>query len=435
VTDGGDVHRALTDALAAERLRIVATLIRTTGDWQLAEDAVADAAERALQRWTDDGIPDRPAAWLTTAARRRAIDILRRRDNERSKLAELAMHDDPDDPPAGAPPGIGDDRLRLVFTCCHPALSMEARVALTLKVVSNLSTAAIARVFLTSENTMGQRLLRAKQKIANAGIPYRVPPPDALPERLDSVLAVIYLVFTDGYGTANDDLAVEAIRLSRLLRDLMPNSDEAGGLLALMLLQHSRRSARVVDGDLVTLEDQDRSRWDTDAISEALALLGGAGPERGPYLIQAELAAVHATALDAESTDWLRIVALYDELVTVHPSPVVALNRAIAVGMSDGPLAGLRAVDAITDDLPDFHLAFAARGELLARAGRVAEAHIKLSRAIELAPSEQERRQLARRRDALDEVGPRLLADPHRSGQCCPDVRVSRRRSDDDPFR
>jgi len=275
VTDGGDVHRALTDALAAERLRIVATLIRTTGDWQLAEDAVADAAERALQRWTDDGIPDRPAAWLTTAARRRAIDILRRRDNERSKLAELAMHDDPDDPPAGAPPGIGDDRLRLVFTCCHPALSMEARVALTLKVVSNLSTAAIARVFLTSESTMGQRLLRAKQKIANAGIPYRVPPPDALPERLDSVLAVIYLVFTDGYGTANDDLAVEAIRLSRLLRDLMPNSDEAGGLLALMLLQHSRRSARVVDGELVTLEDQDRSRWDTDAISEALALLGG----------------------------------------------------------------------------------------------------------------------------------------------------------------
>lgn len=435
MTDGGDVHRALTVALAAERLRIVATLIRVTGDWQLAEDAVADAAERALQRWTDDGIPDRPAAWLTTAARRRAIDILRRRDNERSKLAELAMHDDPDDPPAGAPPGIGDDRLRLVFTCCHPALSMEARVALTLKVVSNLSTAAIARVFLTSESTMGQRLLRAKQKIANAGIPYRVPPPDALPERLDSVLAVIYLVFTDGYGTANDDLAVEAIRLSRLLRDLMPNSDEAGGLLALMLLQHSRRSARVVDGELVTLEDQDRSRWDTDAISEALALLGRAGPERGPYLIQAELAAVHATALDAESTDWLRIVALYDELVTVHPSPVVELNRAIAVGMSDGPLAGLRAVDAITDDLPDFHLAFAARGELLARAGRAAEAHIELSRAIELAPSEQERRQLARRRDALDEVGPRLLADPRRPGQCCPDVQVSRRRSDDDPSR
>ena len=275
--------------MATERLRIVASLIRTTGDWDLAEDAVADAAERALQRWALDGIPDRPAAWLTTTARRRAIDVLRRRETERTKLTELAMPDEPD--PIGASEPIADDRLRLVFTCCHPALSMEARVALTLKVVSNLSTEAIGRVFLTSEATMGQRLLRAKQKIANAGIPYRVPPAEALAERLDGVLAVIYLVFTEAYATApNDDVADEAIRLGRLLVELMPDAGEARGLLALMLLQHARRAARVVDGELVTLEDQDRSRWDTDAISEALALIADTGADRGPYRIQAELA-------------------------------------------------------------------------------------------------------------------------------------------------
>ena len=278
---------------------------------------------------------------------------------------------------------------------------MEARVALTLKVVANLSTEAIGRVFLTSEATMGQRLLRAKQKIANAGIPYRVPPAEALPERLDGVLAVIYLVFTEGYATApNDDVADEAIRLGRLLVELMPDSGEARGLLALMLLQHARRAARVVDGELVTFEDQDRSRWDTDAISEALTLTRRTA-SAGPYRIQADLAAVHATALDAASTDWLRIVALYDELMAVHPSPVVALNRAVAVGMSDGPLAGLQALDGVAADLPDFPLVPAARGELLARAGRTAEARVELDRAIELAPTEPLRRQLARRRDAL----------------------------------
>ena len=247
MTDGGcaagDVRRALADALADERLRIVAALIRTTGDWDLAEDAVADAAERALVRWVDDGIPDRPAAWLTTAARRRAIDVVRRRETERRKLSEVAMHNDPsDEPPVDWEP-IDDDRLRLVFTCCHPALSMEARVALTLKVVSNIPTEAIGRMFLTSETTMSQRLLRAKRKIANAAIPYRVPPTDALPERLDGVLAVIYLVFTEGYASTSNDVAAEAIRLGRLLADLMPDSDEARGLLALMLLQHARRDA------------------------------------------------------------------------------------------------------------------------------------------------------------------------------------------------
>jgi RNA polymerase sigma-70 factor (ECF subfamily) len=398
-----DVHRAVAGALAAERLRIVATLIRLTGNWELAEDALADAAERALERWAEDGIPNRPAAWLTTAARRRAIDVQRRIDIERAKLVVLAAHDDAGDTPTASSGPIDDDRLRLVFTCCHPALAMEARVALTLKVVSNLSTTAIARVFLTSENTIGQRLLRAKRKIASAGIPYRVPPATALPERLDGVLAVIYLVFTAGYATTDDDLATEAIRLGRLLVELMPDSDEARGLLALMLLQHARREARVVEGELVTLEDQDRSRWDSTLIAEALALGHEARHERGPYRVQADLAAVHATAPDAESTDWVRIVALYDELMAVHPSPVVALNRAVGVGMSDGPLAGLAALDTIANELGDFHLVAAARGELLARAGRVAEARQELSHAIELTASEREERQLTQRRDALDQ--------------------------------
>ena len=252
---------------------------------------------------------------------------------------------------------------------------MEAWVALTLKVVSNLSTAAIARAFLTSENTMGQRILRAKGKIANAGIPYRVPKAEDLPERLDGVLAVVYLLFTTGYSpTMDDDLVAEAIRLGRLVVGLMPESDEARGLLALMLVQHARRAARIVEGELVTLEYQDRSRWDVDAISEALSLIDAPSRERGSYRIQAELASVHATALDAGSTDWLRIVALYDELLALHPSPIVALNRAVAVGMSDGPLAGLRAIDAVEADLPRLHLVPAARAELLARAGRLSDA-------------------------------------------------------------
>ena len=300
-----------------------------------------------------------------------------------------------------------DDRLRLIFTCAHPALAMEARVALTLKVVAGLSTEAIARAFLTGEATMGQRLLRAKNKIAHAGIPYQVPGAAALPERLDGVLATVYLIFTSGYARSAADLAAEAIRLGRLLTQLMPDSDEARALLALMLLQHARREARTVDGELVTLEEQDRSRWDRVMVAEGLALIERPG-ECGPYRLQAELAAVHAVAGNAADTDWTRIVRLYDELLALTPSPVVALNRAIAVGMADGPLAGLAALAGLEDDpkLAGFHLLAAARADLLSRAGRTPEAIVAIDQAIALAPTETERRQLVRRRDELQAGGP-----------------------------
>jgi RNA polymerase sigma-70 factor, ECF subfamily len=403
VTDPDAVRRALAAVVAGERLRIVAGLIRTTGDWDLAEDCVADATERALQRWPRDGIPDNPAAWLTTVAARRAIDVIRRAATERSKLAEVAVVDELDRQSAPDPPSPSDDRLRLVFTCCHPALPLEARVALTLKVVAGLSTAAIGRAFLTSEATMGQRLLRAKRKIANAGIPYRVPSADVLPERLDGVLAVVYLVFTEGYAASEPELAEEAIRLARLLAELMPESDEACSLLALMLLQHARRHARLVDGELVTLEHQDRTRWDTGSIDEALTLLAVRPVRRGPYRLQATLAAVHATAGDPADTDWRAIVTLYDDLFGLVASPVVVLNRAIAIGMCDGPLAGLAALDDVAADprLAGRHLLPAARADLLARAGRSTEAVAELDLAVQLAPTEAERRQLVRRRQEL----------------------------------
>ena len=407
------VARALAEALATERLGIVASLIRTTGDWDLAEDAVADAAERALRRWPIDGVPDNPAAWLTTTARRRAIDLIRRATTERAKLTEIALTDElRDNSPADANMTFSnDDRLRLIFTCAHPALAMEARVALTLKVVAGLSTEAIASAFLTTEATMGQRLLRAKRKIAHAGIPYQVPPADALPERLDGVLATVYLIFTSGYARSAGDLAEEAIRLGRLLVRLLPYSDESRALLALMLLQHARRDARTVHGELVTLEEQDRSRWDRAMIDEALALLAWSAGNRGPYRVQAELAAVHATAQDAAATDWTRIVRLYEELLELAPSPVVALNRAIAVGMADGPLTGLGALDELGDEprLAGYHLLPAARADLLSRAGQQPDAIRVLEQAIALAPTEPERRQLTRRRDELLRQTP---ADP-----------------------
>jgi RNA polymerase sigma-70 factor (ECF subfamily) len=393
-----DVARALADAIADQRLRIVASLIRTTGDWDLAEDAVSDAAERALQSWPRDGIPDNPAAWLTATARRKAIDVLRRAQVERGKLADLAAYEEVTEMDTDLSP-MDDDRLRLIFTCCHPALPLEARVALTLKVVSGLSTEAIGRSFLTSEATMGQRLLRAKNKIAHAGIPYRVPTDDVLPERIDGVLAVVYLVFTEGYATAARSLADEAIRLGRLLVDLMPRSDETRALLALMLLQHARRDAREVDGERVTLEHQDRSRWHRREIDEALTLMRRRSTVRGPYAMQADIAAVHTSARSADETDWPAIVATYDELAQITDSPIVALNRAIAVGMSDGALAGLAALESTAEDprLSDHHLVAAARGDLLSRAGLPDEALVAVERAIQLAPTEQERRQLEQR--------------------------------------
>lgn len=389
-----ETREALAEAVRTERLRIVASLIRTTHDWDLAEDAVADAAERALRTWPRDGVPRNPAAWLTTTAHRRALDVLRRAATERTKLALLTEGPEEEPVERGA---VADDRLRLVFTCCHPALSMEARVALTLKVVAGLGTGEVARMFLVPEATMGQRLLRAKKKITHAAIPYRVPDAADLPARLDGVLAVVHLLFTQGYaGGAAPELADEAIRLGRLLVELAPGEDEARGLLALMLAQHARWHARLRDGELITLEDQDRSLWDRAAVAEAEALR----PRReGPYALQAELALTHLRAPRAEDTDWPRIVALYDGLLRLQPSPVVALNRAVAVGMAAGPEAGLAALAGV--DLEGLHLVHAVRADLLRRAGRTREAVDQLDRAIELAPTEPERRQLARRRAEL----------------------------------
>ena len=406
-----DVQSALAAAMADERLRIVASLIRTTRDWDLAEDAVADAAERALLTWPRDGVPRNPAAWLTTTAHRRALDVIRRAGTERTKLAELGARQqleqqslDEQGEEAVDHGAVSDDRLRLVFTCCHPALSMEARVALTLKVVAGLATDEVARMFLVGEQTMSQRLLRAKKRIANAGIPYRVPESADLPERLDGVLAVVYLVFTQGYaGAAAPELAQEAIRLGRLLADLLPDEDEVSALLALMLAQHARRDARLVDGELVTLEHQDRSRWDREAVAEALALTMPHGRLPGPYRLQAELALTHLRAETAADTDWQRIVRLYEQLLDLHPSPVISLNRAIAVGMAEGPAAGLLLLDDLAESpaLQGLHLLPAARADLLARAGRTDEAVVEAERAIALAPTEQERQQLGIWRNGL----------------------------------
>lgn len=400
-----DARAAVADAVAAERLRIVAALIRVTGDFDLAEDCLQDAVERALARWPLDGVPDNPGAWLTTTARRRAVDVLRRRQTERAKLreaqalAELARDLTGDDPGP-----YGDDRLKLLFTCCHPALPMAGRVALTLKSVAGLSTRQIARAFLVSEATMGQRLLRTKNKIEHAGIGFRVPEPHRLAARTDAVLAVVYLIFTEGYAMLHDDLAAEAVDLSGLVARLLPEDDEALGLHALLLLQHARRAARTdADGELVTSEEQDRGRWDQDAIEAGLTALAAAratGRPPGYYRLQAEIAALHSTAADAGSTDWVRIVAAYDALLVLRPSPSIALNRAVAIGFRDGPEAGLAAVDALGDDHP---LLPAVRADLLRRAGRRTEAAAAYRDAVAAARTEPERRLLERR---LREVSP-----------------------------
>lgn len=397
----GDARDAAGDAYRSEWARVVATLIRITGDWSLAEDCAAEAFETALSRWPVDGVPRNPGAWLTTVAKNRALDRLRRAAVLDRKLEEVAAMTELEHLDAETA-DVPDDRLRLIFTCCHPALTMEARVALTLRTVAGLSTAQIARAFLVAEATVAQRIVRAKRRIAEAGIPYRVPSAEALPARLAGVLAVLYLAFNEGY-TARSDIADDTISVTRSLAELMSGEPEVGGLLALMLLQRSRRDARVRDGELLTLEEQDRSLWRAADIAEGRALLGAAArlDRPGPYQLQAAIAAVHATAANAESTDWTSIVALYDRLRSLTPSPVVALNRAIAVGMASGPDAGLAAIDEMAGALGSYPWVPAARADLLRRSGRREEAAQQYRMALAVAPGDEERRALQRMLDTL----------------------------------
>ncbi|HEV2781097.1 MAG TPA: sigma-70 family RNA polymerase sigma factor [Actinophytocola sp.] len=397
----GAVADAVAESFREEWGQVVATLIRVTGDWDLAEECASDAVAAALERWERDGVPERPGAWLTTVARNRAVDRLRREAVGAAKLRDAALLADSEPAPVDDFP---DDRLRLMFTCCHPALALEARVALTLRTLTGLTTAEIARAFLVSEATMTRRITRAKRKIRNARIPYRVPPPHLLPERTTAVLGVLYLLFNEGYAaTAGADLirqglCAEAIRLARLL----PGEPEAAGLLALLLLHDARRATRVDDaGVLITLEHQDRSRWDAGEIAEGTELLEDAlrRGRPGPYQIQAAIAACHATAADAADTDWPQIAELYARLVRFVPSPVVELNRAVAVGMADGPQAGLALVDelAARGALQEYYLLPATRADLLRRLGRSREAAAAYREALALATTEPERRYLARR--------------------------------------
>jgi RNA polymerase sigma-70 factor (ECF subfamily) len=410
-------HDAVDAIYRTQSRRIFATLIRLLGDFDLAEEAMHDAFASAVAHWSAEGVPANPRAWLISAGRFKAIDVLRRRaryDASREELAERLASQ------SGGPPqdleneGIEDDRLRLIFTCCHPALPPEARMALTLREVCGLTTEAIAHAFLTAPATLAQRIVRAKAKIKNAGIPYRVPSQDDLPERLDAVLHVIYLVFNEGYSASSGewltrpDLSGEAIRLGRLLFDLLPEP-EVTGLVALMLLQESRRPARASPtGDLVLLEDQDRSLWNHNMIAEGAALVEQALSSRrfGPYTLQAAIAAVHTAAPSASATDWPQIVALYGLLARQDPSPVIELNRAVAVAMRDGPGAGLALIDAILarGELTDYHLAHSARAELCRRLGRIEDARASFQRALDLAQQGPEQRFLEERLRALDRI-------------------------------
>ncbi|MCI3242513.1 RNA polymerase sigma factor [Streptomyces spinosisporus] len=407
-----DVEKAVAAAFREEWGQVVATLIRVTGDWDLAEESTQDAFAQALDRWRRDGIPRRPGAWLTTTARHRALDVLRREAVGAAKLREaavLARDEGPYDPEYdGDDSGVQDDRLRLIFTCCHPALPIEARVALTLRTLAGLTTPEIARAFLVPEATMAQRLVRAKKKIRNAGIPYRVPPAHLLPERTTGVLGVLYLLFNEGYAASSGadlvrtDLCAEAIRLARLLARLMPDEPETLGLLALLLLHDARRHTRVdAAGELVTLEDQDREAWDRAEIDEGTGLLETAlrRGRPGAYQIQAAIAACHTTAATAEDTDWADIAALYGELSRFVPSAVVRLNRAVAVGMSEGFDAGLALVAQLEQegDLAGYHLLPATRADLLRRSGRMKEAAEAYERALELVENDAERRFLQKR--------------------------------------
>jgi RNA polymerase sigma-70 factor, ECF subfamily len=407
------MRQLVDDVYQDESRRVFATLIRLLGDFDLAEDALHDAFAAALTQWSKDGIPANPRAWLVSTGRFKAIDGMRRRARFDKSLAALAEQLDTESEfdEALEDDAIEDDRLRLIFICCHPALSPDARVALTLREICGLTTEEIASAFLTAPSTLAQRIVRAKGKIRDAKIPYQEPTPTELPERLDAVLQVIYLVFNEGYSaSAGDsltrpDLSGEAIRLARLLHQLLPEP-EVKGLLALMLLQESRRLARTSpNGDLVLLEDQDRSLWNQDLIAEGQALVEESLRSRrfGTYTLQAAIAAVHADAATAADTDWAQIVGLYDVLLQANPSPVIELNRAVAVAMRDGPAAGLTLIEVILDrgDLADYHLAHSARAELCRRLGRSADARASYERALSMTQQEPERHFLLRRLDEL----------------------------------
>jgi RNA polymerase sigma-70 factor, ECF subfamily len=405
-----DVEEAITRAHYEEWARVVAALTRRFGDLDIAEEAAAEAFAAAVERWPADGIPPNPGAWLTTTANRKAVDRIRRENKRGHKEKEAQMLDDVDPP---EPPGvIEDDRLRLIFTCCHPALAVETRVALTLRMIGGLTVSEIARAFLVQEAAMGRRITRAKAKIKAARIPYRVPSADDLPARVSGVLAVLYLVFNEGYlATGPDtapvrhDLTAEAIRLTRLVRTLMPEDGEVAGLLALMLLTEARRTARVsASGELVTLDEQDRGAWDTALVAEGHRLVRerlAAGVAPGRYQILAAINAVHTYAHDIRDTDWSQVLALYDQLVRLDPSPIVALNRAVAVAELDGPEVALAAVDRLEGQLAGYHPYHATRADLLRRLGRSQQSRAAYDKAIELAGNSAEIAYLTRRRDQL----------------------------------
>jgi RNA polymerase sigma-70 factor, ECF subfamily len=409
VTSAG-VREVITRAHQQEWARVVASLARRFGDLDIAEDSAAEAFAAAVERWPADGVPPNPGAWLTTTATRKAIDRIRREDKRAGKYQEarLLYHDDPP-----GPPGVIEDvRLRLIFICCHPALAMETRVALTLRMVAGLTVPEIARAFLVQETAMGQRITRAKAKIKAARIPYRVPSADDLPARVAGVLTVVYLVFNEGYlatGPGTDpvrhDLTGEAIRLTRLIRDLLPGDGEVAGLLALMLLTQARRAARVsASGELVPLDEQDRRTWDAAMIGEGHQLIRERLATRqapGRYQILAAISAVHTSAPDIAGTDWRQILALYDQLTRLDPSPVVTLNRAIAVAELDGPQAALAAIDNLESRLAGYHVYHAARADLLRRLGRSQQSRAAYDKAIELAGNTAETAYLTRRRDQL----------------------------------
>ncbi|WP_448002386.1 RNA polymerase sigma factor [Agromyces bauzanensis] len=405
-----DIREEISRAHREEWARVVASLTRRFGDLDVAEDAAAEAFAIAVERWPADGVPPNPGAWLTTTANRKAIDRIRRehkRDDKQREAHMLSDHDPPE--PVGA---IDDDRLRLIFTCCHPALAIEARVALTLRLVGGLTVPEIARAFLVQESTIGQRITRAKAKIRANRIPYRVPSADDLPARISGVLAILYLVFNEGYlatGPDTDpvrhDLTAEAIRLTRLIHALMPDDGEVAGLLALMLITEARRTARVsANGELVTLDEQDRGAWDTALIAEGHQLVRerlAAGVTPGRYQILAAINAVHTSARDIRDTDWSQVVALYDQLVRLDPSPIVALNRAIAVAELDGPEVALATVDRLEEKLAGYHAYHATRADLLRRLGRSQESRAAYDDAIALSGNTAETAYLTRRRDQL----------------------------------